>query len=102
MTIDRTEVREIAEAVVERCKHDVNKQITEHLWTEEKAKKIAEDAARMAAQMAAEPAAELAVQKITNNFYMSIGKKTFVVTGALVVGYILMIRDELRTWFGMR
>lgn len=50
-------------------------------WTEEKAQRIADVAAARA------------VETITQNFYMGVGKKTVMVIGALVVGLVIWLHD---------
>ena len=73
---------------IEACRAEVDARINEltavvenGLWTEERAKKIAEQAA------------DQAVRQITDNFYMSVGKRTVAIIGALVVGLALWLHD---------
>lgn len=88
------EVRAIVKEVVSECRYEVDHEIdklhdkivVEHAWTEERANDIAEKAA------------DLAVRKITDNFYMSVGKKTLVVLGAAVAGLVIFLKDEIHRW----
>ena len=73
---------------IEQCRAEVDRRIDElsetverGLWTEERAKKIAEQAANQA------------VRQITDNFYMSVGKRTVAIVGALVVGLALWLHE---------
>ncbi len=91
--ITREEAKEIAEQVVSGCRIQVDGELArlkEGMWTEERAKRIAQEAGEMAAG--------LAVQRITDNVYMSIGKKTVVVLGATVVTLIIFLKEELKAW----
>ena len=73
---------------LEQCRAEVDAELSRladaieaEKWTEEKAQKIAERAAA------------LAVETITSNFYMSVGKRTVMVIGALVVGLVIWLHD---------
>lgn len=73
---------------IERCRAEVDSELEKlqqaidaEKWTEEKAQKIADKAA------------EKAVETITQNFYMSVGKRTVMVIGALVVGAVIWLHD---------
>lgn len=76
------------DATIDKCRREVDveiEKIREDLrkaaWTEERAKIVAEDAAK------------IAVDRITNNFYMSVGRRTVAIIGALVVGLALWLHD---------
>lgn len=96
MTITKEEAREIATEVVQQCRKDVDDEIVklhqadkDNAWTEDKAKKIAADAA------------DLAVKQITEQFYMSVGKRTVAVIGAAVIAASMLISETVRKWFGL-
>lgn len=74
--------------LIEACRREVDaeldkikERVEQGAWTEERAKKVAAEAAN------------LAVAQITNNFYMSVGKRTVAVIGALVVGLALWLHE---------
>ena len=97
MTITKDEAKTIAEEVVRECRADVDKEILklhladhENAWSEEKAKKIAEQAA------------DLAVKQITNDFYAGVGKKTVTMIGASVVATVILMRDYFKSLIGMK
>jgi hypothetical protein len=73
---------------IEQCRAEVDAELARlqqaidaEKWTEEKAQKIADKAAARA------------VETITQNFYMSVGKRTVMVIGALVVGAVIWLHD---------
>ncbi len=73
---------------LEQCRAEVDAELSRladaieaEKWTEEKAQKIAERAAA------------LAVETITSNFYMSVGKRTVMVIGALTVGIVIWLHE---------
>lgn len=73
---------------IDSCRQEVNeeliyihKRLDENVWTPERAEAIAQ----RAAELASGKAADLAVDKITNNLYMGVGKKTLVIIGATIV-----------------
>ena len=73
---------------IEQCRAEVDRRIDElsetverGLWTEDRAQKIAEQAA------------ERAVRQITENFYMGVGRKTVAIIGALTVGLALWLHE---------
>ena len=68
------------EEVDEELKY-IHRRLDENVWTPERAEAVAQ----RAAELASGKAADLAVDKITNNLYMGIGKKTLVVVGATIV-----------------
>jgi hypothetical protein len=75
-------------SAIEQCRAEVDRRIDElsetvekGLWTEERAKKIAEQAA------------DQAVRQITENFYMGVGRRTVAIIGALVVGLALWLHE---------
>ena len=95
--ITRDEAKAIAVEVVRDCRIDVDEELrklhqadNDNAWTEDKAKKIATEAA------------ELAVKQITENFYMGVGKKTVAVIGASVVAAVLLAKDSLKSWLGIK
>jgi hypothetical protein len=97
MTLSREDVKQIAEQTVQGCKTEIDSEIQRlhaadaaNAWTEDKAKKIAESAA------------DLAVKRITDNFYMSVGKKTIATVGAIVVGLVFFLREEWARWTGFK
>jgi hypothetical protein len=97
LTLTKEEVHSIAVEVVTACRKDVDLEILklhtadkENAWTEQRAEDIAEKAARMA------------VKQITDNFYMSVGKKTIITIGAITVGVIIMAKDFLKSALGLR
>jgi len=96
MPLTKAEVEDIAADVVAACRSDVNKEIAKlheqdraNAWTEARAIALAE------------AASDLAVKKITDNFYKSVGKKTIAVIGAAVVGLGLYLSEEFKKWTGM-
>ena len=73
---------------LEQCRAEVDAELSRladaieaEKWTEEKAQKIAERSAA------------LAVETITSNFYMSVGKRTVMVIGALTVGIVIWLHE---------
>jgi len=97
MTITREEARTIAQEVVGECRAGVDDELRKlheqdkaNAWTEERATKIATDAANMA------------VRQITDRFYMSVGKKTVATIGVLVVGGVIFVKDEAKRWIGWK
>lgn len=75
-------------SAIEQCRAEVDRRIDElsetvekGLWTEERAKKIAEQAA------------DQAVRQITENFYMGVGRRTVAIIGATVVGLALWLHE---------
>lgn len=73
---------------LEQCRAEVDAELSRladaieaEKWTEEKAQKIAERAAA------------LAVETITSNFYMSVGKRTVMIIGALTVGIVIWLHE---------
>lgn len=97
MNITKEEAHNIAIEVVRECRADVDKELLklheadrDNAWSEEKAKKIAEQAA------------ELAVKQITNDFYAGVGKKTVTMIGASVVATVILMRDYLKSLIGIK
>lgn len=97
MTISREEAHAIAIEVVRECRTDVDEEIKklhqadhENAWTEDKAKRIAAEAA------------SLAVDKITNDFYAGVGKKTVTMIGASVVATVILMRDYFKSLIGLK
>ena len=73
---------------LEQCRAEVDAELSRladaieaEKWTEEKAQRIADAAAAKA------------VETITQNFYMSVGKRTVMVIGALVVGVVIWLHE---------
>jgi len=97
MAVSREEARLIAEDVVRACRSEIDHEIRklhdhdiENAWTEERAKQIAEEAA------------SIAVTRITQNFYMSVGKKFIATVGVTVVALVYYLKDEVTRWIGSR
>lgn len=92
--ITKDDVHEIARQVVRECREEVNHEIkavkSEVAWTEERAQKVAT------------MAAEIAVKQITDNFYLSVGRKTIATIGAMVVVGLIAFKDNLKTIAGMK
>lgn len=92
--ITKEEVHEIAMQVVKGCREEVDKEIksvkSEVAWTEERAQEVATKAAA------------IAVKQITDNFYLSVGRKTIATIGAMVVVGLITFKDNLKTIVGMR
>lgn len=96
MTISREEAHEIAHQVVSECRANVDAELLklhqadrDNAWTEEKATAIANQAAAMAAD------------KIWNDVYISVGKKTLAVVGATVIASIILLKESVRKWLGL-
>jgi len=96
MAITKEEVREITEEAISLCRREVDqelmrlhKQDLDNAWTEERA------------ELLANRAADRAVDKITNNFYTSVGKKTVAAIGATVVVMVIFLQDEAKHWLTM-
>ncbi len=73
---------------IDQCRAEVDAELAKlhraieaEKWTEEKAQRIADAAAARA------------VETITQNFYMSVGKRTVMVVGALVVGLVIWLHE---------
>ena len=73
---------------LEQCRAEVDAELSRladaieaEKWTEEKAQRIADAAAAKA------------VETITSNFYMSVGKRTVMVIGALTVGIVIWLHE---------
>lgn len=93
----RRDMEEIAAEAVLACRREVDKELIRlheqdraNAWTEERAIALAE------------AASDLAVKKITDNFYKSIGKKTVTAVGVAVVGAVIFLKDEVKRWIGFR
>ena len=97
MSLTKEEVHDIALEVVHECRTEVNDEIkqlhkadAENAWSEEKAKKIAAEAA------------DLAVKQITTEFYAGVGKKTVTAIGASIVVVVIMAKDYLKSLIGIK
>lgn len=91
MAMTKDEVHNIAAEIVASCRADVNKEIKElrdtdkqNAWTETRAKEIAAEAA------------SLAVRQITDNFYLSIGKKTVASVGVVSVAVVFWFQEHIQ------
>ena len=87
--ITRDEAKLIATEVTNQCRLEVDAKLDkmhEGLWTEARAKSIAEEAA------------DIAVRKITDGFYMSIGKKVVTTVGATFVILFIFFKEEIVSW----
>lgn len=98
--LDKEAAHAIALEVVSTCRADVDRElealrdlVREHTLTPDKVKHIA--------SLAAVESADLAVEKITNNFYMGIGRKTLVVLGATVVVTWDQLREGIKKAMGL-
>lgn len=80
--ISKEDVRTIATEVV-REHHDST-------WTEERARQVATIAAG------------IAVKQITDNFYMSVGRKTVATIGAAVVVGVIAFKDYMKDLVGLK
>lgn len=97
MAVTKEDVKEITEEAIAVCRREVDKELMrlheqdrENAWTEERAKKIATEAAAMA------------VKQITDQFYMSVGKRTVATIGVLVIGAAIFLRDEFKRLIGLK
>ena len=94
MAITKEEVKEIAEEAITVCRREVDKELIhlheqdkENAWTEERARELAAEAAK------------IAVKNITDQFYLSVGKKTVTAIGVLVVAAVIFVREQLLAAF---
>ncbi|WP_448508798.1 hypothetical protein [Immundisolibacter sp.] len=97
MAVSKDEVIAITSEMVSMSRREIDKELIRlheqdlaNAWTEERA------------AMLAERAANLAVKKITDSFYLNIGKKTVATIGALVVGLVIFMNEELKKWIGLK
>lgn len=97
MAITKEEVKEITAEAINACRREVDKELIrlheqdrENAWTEERAKTIAAEAAA------------IAVRQITDQFYMSVGKRTVATIGVLVIGAAIFFRDEFKRLIGLK
>ena len=97
MTITREEVHDIAVDAVSVVRGEIEKELGDirlkmahNAWSEQRAREVATIAA------------EIAVKQITDQFYMSVGKKTVAAIGATVVVSVVMFRDYLKDLIGMK
>lgn len=63
--------------------HKLHEQDRANAWTEYRAKEVAEEAAK------------IAVKTITDQFYMSVGKKTIATIGVMVIAAGIFLREHL-------
>lgn len=98
--LDKETAHAVALEVVKTCRADVDRELEEiralihdHTLTPEKVKHIA--------SLAAVESADLAVQKITDNFYMGVGRKTLIVLGATVVVTWDQLREIIKKAAGL-
>lgn len=96
MAVTKVEVIEITAEAIAACRREVDRELIrlheqdkENAWTEERALELAEKAS------------DLAVKKITDNFYKSIGKKTVTAVGVAVVGVAIFLKEEVLRWIGI-
>lgn len=83
---------EVAEAIL-LCRRQIDEELIRlheqdraNAWTQERANKVAEQAA------------DLAVKKITDQIYMGVGKKTITTIGALVIISFISFKTEIAEW----
>lgn len=83
---------EVAEAI-QLCRREVDRELMklheqdrENAWTEEKAAQVAKCAA------------DMAVKRITDQFYMTVGKKTIATIGVIVVVTFITFKDAVAEW----
>ncbi len=93
--LTKEEAQTIVESAVAVCRREVDHELATlhqqdqlNAWTEERATAIAKQAA------------DMAVKQITDNFYMSVGKKTVATIGAMTVVSIIAFRDYIKRLFG--
>jgi len=94
--ITKEETQKVVSEAIAACRLDVDRELTKlheqdmkNAWTEERATEIAKKAA------------DMAVKQITDNFYMSVGKKTVATIGAMTVVGIIAFRDFLKRLVGI-
>lgn len=90
------ETKNLVETAIAVCRRDVDEELIKlhaqdraNAWTEERATEIAKKAA------------DLAVKQITENFYMSVGKKTVATVGAMVVVSVIAMREYIKKKLGI-
>lgn len=83
---------EVAEAIL-LCRREVDKELMKlheqdraNAWTEERATAVAKQAA------------DLAVKHITDQFYMTVGKRTIATIGVIVVVTFITFKDAVAEW----
>lgn len=83
---------EVAEAIL-LCRRQIDEELIRlheqdraNAWTQERANKVAEQAA------------DMAVKRITDQFYMTVGKKTIATIGVIVVVTFITFKDAVAEW----
>ena len=89
--------REDMQDAIEICRREVDKELIAlheqdraNAWTEDRACKLAEQAANMA------------VKQITDGFYASVGRKTVMIIGGTIVAMVFIMREAASKWMGLK
>lgn len=97
MALTKDDVKEITAEAISVCRREVDRELLKlheqdraNAWTEERARTIAAEAAAMA------------VKQITDQFYLSVGKRTIATIGVLVIGAAIFLRDEFKRVIGAK
>lgn len=87
------QIKELVKNHVEVCRREIDRELLrlheqdmQNAWTEERAEEVAKKAA------------ELAMQQMTDKFYMTVGKRTIATIGALVVVSFITFKDTVVEW----
>lgn len=94
--LDKEAAHLIAHEVVGDCKREMDNKIDEVRRIAEK-NNLSDEKIKQIAQIAA----EVAVERITEDFYMGVGKKTVLVIGATVVVTWDQLREGIKRALGL-
>lgn len=91
--MNEQQIKEIVQSHVNLCRREIDKELlrlheqdVKNAWTEERAEEVAKRAS------------DMAVKKITDQFYMTVGKRTIATIGALVVVSFIAFKDQVAEW----
>lgn len=94
--LSEEETQDLVSKAICMCRRDIDTELIKlheqdrlNAWTEERAQEIATYAA------------DLAVKKITDSFYMSVGRKTVATIGVMTVVGLVAFRDFLKRLVGL-